>query len=346
VTTTTPPADVTAGLRHYADLTRAEIERHLPQTGSTDYLVRPVADYPRRGGKGLRPAICLATCVAFGGTLEDALPSAAALEMLHNAFLIHDDIEDHSDLRRGEPALHHRYGTALAINAGDALALAGAGALRANLDLLGPRLAKRVFEEFDFMSRQTADGQALDLGWRIDNRTDLDPAAYLDLIMKKTCWYTTVLPLRIGALIGSRGRAPLEPMIDFGFYLGAAFQIQDDILNLVGDPDRYGKERLGDLHEGKRTLVLIHLLASADDDERAWLETYLGHDRAERTSGDVAHAFSLIERHGSIEFSRQFAFGVANSAHAAFERAFAHAVDGPERRFMSDLIDYMIERDL
>ena len=90
--------------------------------------------------------------------------------------------------------------------------------------------------EFDFMSRQTVAGQALELGWCQDNRIDLEPDDYLDLIMKKTCWYTTVLPLRVGALVGSRGTADLDPMIEFGFHLGAAFQIRDDILNLVGRP--------------------------------------------------------------------------------------------------------------
>ena len=92
------------------------------------------------------------------------------------------------------------------------------------------------------MSHQTVAGQALEIGWCRDNRLDLEPDDYLDLIMKKTCWYTTVLPLRAGALIGSWGTADLEPMIEFGFHLGAAFQIRDDILNLVGDPDVYGKE--------------------------------------------------------------------------------------------------------
>ena len=136
--------------------------------------------------------------------------------------------------------------------------------------------------EFDFMSQQTVAGQALELGWCRDNRIDLEPDDYLDLIMKKTCWYTTVLPLRVGALVGSRGTADLEPMIEFGFHLGAAFQIRDDILNLVGDPDVYGKEALGDLLEGKRTLMLIHLLAGADPADRRWLVAYLARTGRQR----------------------------------------------------------------
>ena len=254
-----------------------------------------MSDYPSRRGKALRPSMCLATCEAFGGPLGDALPSAVAIELLHNAFLVHDDIEDASLLRRGEPTLHRRYGTPLALNAGDGLALQALATLRENIDLLGPRLADRIMMEFDFMSQQTVAGQALELGWCRDNRIDLEPDDYLELIMKKTCWYTTVLPLRVGALVGSRGTAELDPMIEFGFHLGAAFQIRDDILNLVGDPGVYGKEALGDLLEGKRTLMLIHLLASADPADRRWLVAYLARVPAERQPrgrrpGPRAHA--------------------------------------------------------
>src|SRR5260370_36859810 len=93
--------------------------------------------------------------------------------------------------------------------------------------------------------------------------------------MKKTCWYTTVLPLRVGALTGSWGSADLDAMITFGLHLGAAFQIGGDILNLVGDPADFGKERLGDLVEGKPALVPIALLAVADQPGRPWLPSLL-----------------------------------------------------------------------
>ena len=265
------------------------------------YLAAPMRDYPTRGGKALRPSMCLATCEAFGGPLDDALPSAVAIELLHNAFLVHDDIEDASLLRRGEPTLHRRFGTPLALNAGDGLALQAMATLRENIDLLGPRLADRIMVEFDFMSQQTVAGQALELGWCRDNRIDLRPDDYLELIMKKTCWYTTVLPLRVGALVGSRGTAELDPMIEFGFHLGAAFQIRDDILNLVGDPDVYGKEALGDLREGKRTLMLIHLLASADPvrPPLAGRRTWPARRRRDRTkmSSTGARAHAVVREH-------------------------------------------------
>ena len=341
MTTVTEPG---AGLARYGAIVADDLRRRFASVEHQPYLAVPMSDYPTRGGKALRPSLCLATCEAFGGPLDDALPSAVAIELLHNAFLIHDDIEDASLLRRGEPTLHRRYGTPLALNAGDGLALQAMATLRENIDLLGPRLADRIMVEFDFMSGQTVAGQALELGWCKDNRTDLEPDDYLDLIMKKTCWYTTVLPLRVGALIGSRGTAELDPMIEFGFHLGAAFQIRDDILNLVGDPGVYGKEALGDLLEGKRTLMLIHLLASAGPADRRWLVAYLGRAPAHRPPQDVARVFELMMTYGSIAFAAEFAAGVARSALTSMDAAFAGLDDSPARRFIACLVPFMIER--
>ncbi|HEX9314786.1 MAG TPA: polyprenyl synthetase family protein, partial [Actinomycetota bacterium] len=285
-------AEPGASLARYSRLVGEELRHYVGAPGAgglagADYLTQPLADYPSRAGKALRPSLCLATCEAFGGLLGDALPSATAIELLHNAFLVHDDIEDGSLMRRGDVTLHRRYGTPLALNAGDGLALLSVAALRENFDRLGPRMAERVMLEFDFTSRQTVTGQALELGWRRDNLVDLEPDDYLDLIMKKTCWYTTVLPLRVGALTGSRGSADLDAMVSFGLHLGAAFQIRDDVLNLVGDPQDYGKERWGDLVEGKRTLILIHLLAAADQRDRRWVHSYLARAPSERWPEDT-----------------------------------------------------------
>jgi geranylgeranyl diphosphate synthase type II len=329
-------------LAAYRRITEEAVGRYLPDDSDV-YLGAPAADYPGRPGKGLRPALCLATCEAFGGNAEDALPIAVAIELLHNAFLVHDDIEDDSELRRGAPTLHHRYGLPLALNAGDALAVYALQAVHDAGRRLGPRTIERIVGEFAFMGRQTVEGQALELGWRIDNRLDLDPDDYLELIMKKTCWYTTVLPLRLGALIGSRGAVDLEPLIALGFNLGAAFQIQDDLLNLTGGAG-YGKELDGDLWEGKRTLVLIHLLAAADPSERVELAAFLAKPRSARTAAEVATLRAWVDDHGSLAFAAEFARGIAASAVVSFQVAFAGVPDSPARRFLTAMIPYMVER--
>lgn len=341
---TTTSTGVETRLAEYAALASGALSRYLPQDSPEAYLDAPVRDYLSRGGKGLRPALCLATCEAFGGEVTDALGIAAALELIHTAFLVHDDIQDQSELRRGLPTLHRRYGMPLALNAGDALAAYGLGAAHDGAAGLGGRLADRIVAEFAFMMRQTVEGQALELGWRVDNRLDLGPDDYLELIMKKTCWYTTVLPLRLGALIGSQGGADLEPFVGFGFNLGAAFQIRDDVLNLSGDPASYGKEPNGDVYEGKRTLVLIHLLAAVDRVRRTELEQFLAKERRHRTADEVNRVRGWMDDHGSIAFAEEFARGIATSAAVSFENAFAAVPDSPARRFLAAMIPYMVER--
>jgi geranylgeranyl diphosphate synthase, type II len=332
-------------LEGYTEMARRAAFSYLPDPGPQDYLVTPAADYLGRRGKGLRPALCLATCQAFGGRIDDAMPSAAAIELLHTAFLVHDDVEDESEMRRGQPTLHRRYGPALAINAGDGLAVFALGALRDNQRRLGRRLATRIWTEFDFMARQTVEGQSMELGWQREGRIDLTPDDYLDLIMKKTCWYTTVLPLRVGALIGARRQVDSKPMLRFGFFLGAAFQIRDDVLNLTGSAEVYGKEPMGDLREGKRTLMLIHLLAAATPSDRDRVESYLRLGRSQRSEGLISEVFEMMEAHGSIGFAEEFGRGIARSASVAFEEAFAGTPASPARRFVRDLIAYMVERD-
>jgi geranylgeranyl diphosphate synthase type II len=338
-------AEFLAQLDDYAGMTRRAARTQLEAEGLSSYLSEPAGEYLSRGGKGLRPAICLATCSAFGGDPEDALASATALELLHTAFLVHDDLEDASELRRGEPTLHIRYGPAIAINAGDGLAVLALGLLRENEDRLGRRVAARIWSEFAFMATQTVDGQARELGWLRDGRVDLTPDDYLDLIMQKTCWYTTLLPLRVGALIGAGTSIDLTPMLRFGFFLGAAFQIRDDILNLTGSQSRYGKETLGDLREGKRTLMVIHLLAAADGAVRDRVVGYLTLEPELRSGGVRRELLAMMEDHGSVAFAEEFARGIARSAVVAFDEAFAEVPDSPARSFLRELIPYMVERD-
>ena len=133
-------------------------------------------------------------------------------------------------------------------------------------------------------------------------------------------------------------------MIRFGFHLGAAFQIQDDVLNLVGDVDLYGKEIDGDLWEGKRTLMLIHLESAATGSDAVKVRHYLDSTRAERSAEQVAEIRSLMEVHGSIRYAEEYGQGVAAVALEAFEEAFAPAHAGPDTAFVRALVPYMLER--
>jgi geranylgeranyl diphosphate synthase type II len=301
-------------------------------------------DYPSRPGKALRPALCLAAARAFGGDDRTALPVAVSMELLHNAFLVHDDIADGSLRRRGRPTLAAEHGVGLALKAGDALLVVAHRHLRHHLRTVDPEVAERVLDELDTMSLRTLEGQATELGWQQPGSGSHTPEEYLELIMHKTCWYTTIHPLRVGALLGSGGAADLRPMIRFGFHLGAAFQIQDDVLNLVGDGDVYGKEIDGDLWEGKRTLMLIHLESTARGADADIVRRYLDASRADRTAAQVAEIRALMDDHGSITYAEEYGRGVAAVAHEAFEEAFAAARPGPDTDFVRGLIPYMLGR--
>jgi geranylgeranyl diphosphate synthase type II len=337
-------ASVEARLEEYRGVVVEAVATYLPPSTPGDHLYELAAEYPRRGGKAIRPALCLAAAEAFGGTIDDALPTAVAIELLHNAFLVHDDVEDESLLRRGRPTLHATQGVALAINAGDALAVLAQAPLRDNRSRLSNRIAATIAAEFDLMERRTLEGQAIELGWRRDNVCEVGPDDYLDLVLRKTCWYTTIHPLRTGALIGSWGRADLDGLVRFGFYLGAAFQIADDLLNLTPDATRYGKEAYGDLYEGKRSLAVIHLLGAAEPDDRRRVVEFLAVDRDAHTDAEVGVMVGLLERYGSVGFARSFGLGVAGAARRAYTSAFAGLPASPARTFIWEMVDWMLDR--
>ncbi len=332
-------------LREYGDATRAILFDYLPTAEPRRYLYDLVADYPRRGGRAFRPSLCIATARAFGAPLELALRTAASIELIHNAMLIHDDIEDESEQRRGKPTMHVAEGVPIAINVGDMLSLLSMRPLLDNRYMLGSELSLRILEETDRMARESAEGQALELGWRRDNVTDVAEADYLLMVLKKTCWLATIHPSRVGTLIGARGMIDLDRCMRFGFFLGAAFQIQDDLLNLEGEATAYGKELGGDVREGKRTLMLIHLLSHAKPAERRRLHAMLGQPRELRTEKDVSWVRARMDGYGSLDYARQVAQGLAGAAQHEFTELYGSLPESRDKSFLEALPKWVIERN-
>jgi geranylgeranyl diphosphate synthase type II len=247
-----------------------EIQRlYAPGQRGSNGLYDLILDYPLRGGKALRPALSIATCLGLGGHLESILPTAATLELYHNAFLIHDDIEDESWSRRGKPTLHIDHGIPIAVNVGDAMLSLSLQPLLDNVERVGLGPALRILRAVAHMTRRTVEGQALELDWVRNNTWQLDDADYLKMVELKTSWYSFITPLQVGAVAAGAGPEQLGPLETFGRHLGAAFQITDDLLNLRADPEDYGKEIGGDLWEGKRTLMLLHAMRNATPDDQS-----------------------------------------------------------------------------
>ncbi len=298
---------------------RTVIDEALPAPGGATRpelarYARMLRDYPERGGKMLRGQLLILTARAYGDD-SAALPAAAAIELFQNWVLIHDDIEDDSEERRGHPALHRLYPMPLALNAGDALhaimwrLLVEAGARR------------KVMAEFAQLVETTASGQHLDLSWVLEGRFDLTQADYFEMVERKAAYYTGVAPLRLGAL--AAGKLPHPAFASAGLELGVAFQIIDDVLNLEGEHGAYGKEIAGDLWEGKRTLILIDYLNQASADERSRAEEVLRQPRRRKDAAEVAWLHERILASGAVARARRLAEEKAAAALAELEAAFA-----------------------
>jgi geranylgeranyl pyrophosphate synthase len=340
------PAGFLERLSWYREMLSDTLAEGIPSWEPQRHLYGLVRDFLERSGKGLRPALCIATARALGGRTEDALPAAAGLEMLHNGFLVHDDIEDGSDWRRGVATMHRSAGIPIALNAGDSMNALAMRLFRKTGERVGPVAGIRIFEEVDHLVVETLEGQAIELGWVRDNDLTVTTDDYLRLVLKKTAWYSFIHPLRIGALLANGDDRNLDRFDRFGYLLGAAFQITDDVLNLNGNVARYGKEINGDLWEGKRTLLLTHAFGQANSADQAWIRSFLARPRARRLPREVLRLHDIIASHGSIEWARQSANAFAEAAAREFDAsAFVGAPASPDLDWLRACVDYLVRRD-
>lgn len=335
---------VTRMLERYRTLAIDALLADVP-SGGPQYLYDLVTAYPRRWGKGLRAALCLAACRAFGGTPQVGLNAAVTVELFHNAFLIHDDIQDESEQRRGAQTLHAEYGVGVALNVGNMTNLLALQRLAGNRRALGSGIAWRLFEETQLMLRHSLEGQAIEVGWIRDNVCDLDADDYYRMCLKKTSWYTCIYPCRTGILVATGQHDAVDVLDRYGWYLGAAFQIQDDALNLVGDYARYGKEIAGDLWEGKRTLMLIDFLRRCTGEERERLVEFLSRRRSERTAAEVRWLHGRLLAYDCVEAARRSARELAAAARREGQRALGPAAETEDGRFLLGLTEYVVARN-
>jgi geranylgeranyl diphosphate synthase type II len=312
----------------------------------TSLSYKLLSDYPSRPGKGIRPAFCLAAAASVGGDYKNAINTGAAIELLHNSFLIKDDIVDQSLYRRGDLTLNRKYGLALAANAGDAVKILSMSPLIDNLGSIGVRKSLQVILEIQEMARRSIEGQIMELTYVKKNRIDLKPKDYYKMCEGKTCWYTIITPLRTGLIIGSENATPeqLDTFTRFGLNIGLAFQITDDTLNLKASQKLYGKEIKGDIFEGKRTLILIHLLNSCTSDERKIMRRILKTPRENKTEADVAYVEELMQKYSSIEYSEKIAQSFAIKAEGILLNECDWMTEKRWKQFFLDQTRFLIKR--
>ncbi len=328
------------GLAEDHELVRAAMQRAIPDEEPRRYLYDLVKAYQARSSKGFRASLCLATCRAFGGHAEDAADAAVALELLHSAFLVHDDIEDGSSLRRGQPALHRSHGLALALNAGDGLCALALSALARCAARQPPEVAAAMMGEVAHLFRRTVEGQAWELGWIADRTFEVTEPDYFRMVLAKTCWYSTIHPCRLGALIGSRGKARLDVIVPFGFYLGAAFQVRDDLENLVPG-EQYGKDAGGDIIEGKRTIPLLHLLSRSSPPDRDEVERLISGEGPETGAERIRRVLERMLGAGSLEYARNVADSFAQLALRELPKAFGDASSQVDLEYICAVVLYL-----
>ncbi|MBN1422125.1 MAG: polyprenyl synthetase family protein [Planctomycetes bacterium] len=289
------------------------IEREFPPA-EFPFLSEAARYQLESGGKRLRPALCLLACEGFGGDPDLALPFAAAAEVLHNLFLLHDDIEDGDRYRRDRETAWVRFGLANAINAGDFLA-SRAYRILARAPLPAP-VRLRLIEVFTETYEKTVRGQALDINWRADPSFTVE--RYRELAELKTGFYLA-FNLVGAAIVAGRGGPIEEDLWAFGRALGPAFQIQDDLIDLTAGKGRNGE--IGcDVKEGKPGILFAWALGRISAEETRKLIEILSAPREETGDDAVRWVVDVYERTGAFTFAREEAQRLAREAVAILDR--------------------------
>jgi len=228
-------------------------------------LYDPITYTLNLGGKRIRPLLVLAGCDLFRGDIEKALPAAFAIELFHNFTLLHDDIMDSAPLRRGKETVFKKWNTHVAILSGDTMfALACEHLSRVDTDVLPLAL-----KEFTLTARMVCEGQQYDMNF--ETRTMVSIGEYLEMIRLKTA-VLIGCSLKLGAILAKAPPAETAGIYAFGENIGMAFQLQDDLLDVFGDEQKFGKEIGGDILSGKKTFLLLKAYDIAPENERSELD--------------------------------------------------------------------------
>lgn len=259
-------------------------------------LSAPIDYTLRLGGKRLRPLLCCVAAATFSPEWQRALPAAAALEIFHNFTLLHDDLMDRSPLRRGQETVFRRWGDNTAILSGDAMSIEAYASLA---EIEEKALLGVIVPLFSQMALEVCIGQQLDM--EFETRSEVRPEEYMEMIRLKTSVLLGA-SLQIGALIGGAQPADALRLYEAGVQLGLAFQIQDDLLDVYGDEQTFGKPIGGDIIHAKKTLLLLYTLEQLQGDALSELHSILALSPEER-AGKVDRVRRLYDEAGTRAYA-------------------------------------------
>ncbi|WP_373286774.1 polyprenyl synthetase family protein [Sulfodiicoccus acidiphilus] len=288
------------------------------------------------GGKRLRPLILVAVSDILGGEREKALYAGASVEVLHSFTLVHDDIMDQDQLRRGKPTVHVLWGVPMAILAGDLLHVKSYQLIQ--MALRG-KSSETVLRALDTLTRAVvviSEGQAKDM--EFESRSDVTEAEYIDMISKKTAELFAT-SAELGGVLAEADEDKLRKLREYGINLGIAFQIADDILGLTGDEKELGKPVFSDIREGKKTILVIKALHEGSERQRKIILTALGNRSSSR---DELAAAANVLRDLSLNYALKLAEEYSNKSLSALDSL--NIASGPQAQFLRDLATLVVRR--
>ena len=307
-----------------------EFEISSIQRGVAD----PFWDLLERGGKRWRPVLAMLVYEALGGESEDFVEYAAIPEIIHNATLIVDDVEDGSHMRRGKPCIHKIYGEDIAINAGNTLYYLPMWPVYR----LDEEKRREILESYVKHMTALSIGQAMDIAWHRGLVEEITENHYMQMCAFKT-GSVARFAVEIACIMAGAGPNAREKLATFGETIGVAFQIQDDVLNLVGDERLYGKEIGGDITEGKRTLMVVYALRKLEHRKRERLKEILNmHTQDPKLIGE---AIGLIREAGAIEYAKEVARRIMEEAWRGADEVLEESEAKKKLKLLSE---YLIER--
>lgn len=302
-------------------------------------IIEPMWNLLDRGGKRWRPALFLLSMEAVGGDSKKYFHYVVIPEVIHNGSLIVDDIEDNSELRRGQPCVHKIYGVDVAVNAGNAMYFLPNVLVMKDKTLTDAQKLAALDLITNELLRVHA-GQGLDIWWHRGNKYEISENEYLQMCAYKTGTLAR-LAAKLGGILGKGTPEQTEALGKFAETIGVAFQIQDDILNLAGEEFAKGKGVGEDIHEGKRTIMVLHALQHSNStDKKRLLEILNAHPSDEKT---IREAIALIEKHGSMEYARAKAKELVEKSWKGVDKELpeSHA-----KNVLRAFADYLITRKI
>jgi geranylgeranyl diphosphate synthase, type I len=320
-------------LKQYSTNIDQEIEKALANVDPAD-LREASQHLIMAGGKKLRPTLVILSCEAVGGDANFALKTAAAMELIHTFSLIHDDIMDQDEKRRGKPAVHVLWGDPMAILAGDTLfSKAFETVLRSEENMVSSTRILPTLSIVVDSCIKICEGQALDMGFA--QRLDVQESEYMLMIYKKTAALIGAAT-KAGAILGGGTPEQINALAEFGRLIGMAFQIQDDYLDVASQEEDLGKPVGSDIVEGKMTLLVVHALSKASIDDRNLLLSILQAGEEE----NVPRALEILEKYGSIHYAWEVAQKDVNQA----KKLLNVLEDSPAKNALLKIADFVVER--